>query len=107
MRPVRWTEIKRDAWKRKAAQRATQLRESRKEIRRLKEVISRLKETPQSEEKPSQSSSQSTTVSTLTPESLEESTSNEFVNKTRSLSVLFVIAGVQPFRSIPRALALV
>lgn len=46
MRSVRRMELKRDAWKKKAVERATRLREARKEIRRLHEVISSLKKTP-------------------------------------------------------------
>ena len=46
MRPARRMELKRDAWKRKAVDRATKLREARKEIRRLRDVINDLKKSP-------------------------------------------------------------
>ena len=113
MTPVRRMEIKRNNWKQKAIERATDLRESRKTIRRLRQQIESLKKDQSSKSvsvDPPQTPSSANRVTEIVLAGSQKSQHTlpliESKNETRSVCVLMALRVGQSFRSIPRTLAL-
>jgi hypothetical protein len=102
MRPLRRMELKREAWRKKAVERAIKLRAARREIRRLHRKIDDLKkEVPiPSETEPIQPQP------VLHPIVVSKSVESPVVDakQIRSICVLLAVYAFQSFRSIPRSL---